>query len=150
MERLKSATSPDDVYRQGVDLILERLKPERVLILYGYDESDQLVPRVGHNLDPATVLELGDVSLGILQDGLEAGEAKMMVDAMQDPRFGERTSAVLSGIRSVLSCPLRGKDGEIEGLIYLDSRIQSAAFKQDDLPWLSELAGAMEEGLARH
>ncbi len=149
MERLTTAASAEEVYQRGLDLIVERLKPERALILYGYDEADQLKPQAGHNLDPATVLVLGDVSLGILQDGLEAGEAKMMVDALQDPRFGERTSAVLSGIRSVLSCPLRGKDGDIEGLIYLDSRIQTAAFKQGDLPWLSELAQAMEQGLAR-
>lgn len=148
MERFDQANTAAEVYQAGLDLVVERLKPERALIFYGYDESDQLAPQIGHNLDPRTVLDLGDVSLGILQDAMEAGEAKMLVDAMQDPRFGERTSAVLSGIRSVLSCPIRGgSEGEIEGLIYLDSRIQSAAFKQSDLPWLNELAQAMRDRL---
>lgn len=147
MDRIKAATTDQEVYQAGLDLVVERLKPDRALIFYGYDESDQLVAQVGHNLDPKTVLVLGDVSIGILQDALEAGEARMLVDAMKDPKFGERTSAVLSGIRSVLSCPLR-RNGEIEGLIYLDSRIQSAAFKQSDLPWLTELGEAMESRLA--
>lgn len=144
MDRFNQANTPTEVYQAGLDLVLERLKPERALIFYGYDAQEQLSPQVGHNLDPKTVLDMGDVSLGILQDAMEAGEAKMLVDAMKDPRFGERTSAVLSGIRSVLSCPIRDASGEIEGLIYLDSRIQSAAFKQADLPWLNELSEAMQ------
>ena len=147
MERFDRANTAAEVYQAGLNLVLERLKPERALIFYGYDEKDQLSAQVGHNLDPRTVLDMGDVSLGILQDAMEAGEAKMLVDAMQDPRFGERTSAVLSGIRSVLSCPIRGDSGDIEGLIYLDSRIQVAAFKQADLPWLNELAQAMQTRL---
>ena len=147
MDRLQSCNSAQEVYQAGLDLIVEHLKPERALIFYGYDSAEQLLPQAGYNLDPNTVLELGDVSIGILQDALEAGEPKMLVDAMKDPRFGERTSAVLSGIRSVLSCPLR-QNGEVEGLIYLDSRIQSAAFKQTDLPWLSQLAEAMQNRLA--
>lgn len=147
MERLNAASNQDEVCKIALDLVVERLKPERALIFFGYDASDQLLPQVGHNLDPRTVLDMGDVSLGILQDAMEAGEAKMLVDAMKDPRFGERTSAVLSGIRSVLSCPVRDASGEIEGLIYLDSRIQSAAFKQADLPWLNELAEAMQQRL---
>jgi len=149
MDSLAQANTINEVYQAGLNLVLERLKPERALIFYGYDAQDQLVAQVGHNLDPKTVLDMGDVSLAILQDAMDAGEAKMLVDAMQDPRFGERTSAVLSGIRSVLSCPLRGSGGDVEGLIYLDSRIQSAAFKQADLPWLNQLAQAMEQRLAQ-
>ena len=147
MDRFNQANTPTEVYQAGLDLVLERLKPERALIFYGYDAQEQLSAQVGHNLDPRTVLDMGDVSLAILQDAMEAGEAKMLVDAMQDPRFGERTSAVLSGIRSVLSCPIRDAAGEIEGLIYLDSRIQVAAFKQADLPWLNELPNAMQTRL---
>ncbi|MBS2039747.1 GAF domain-containing protein [bacterium] len=148
MDRLKAANTQAEVCQVALDLVVERLKPERALIFYGYDANDQLLPQVGHNLDPRTVLDMGDVSLGILQDAMEAGEAKMLVDAMKDPRFGERTSAVLSGIRSVLSCPIRDGNGEIEGLVYLDSRIQSAAFKQADLPWLNELAEAIQQRLS--
>ena len=145
MDQLQGAATAAEVYRRALELILERLKPERALVLYGYDEQDQLKPQAGHNLDPATVLLAGDVSLGILQDALDAGEPKMLVDAMQDPRFGDRTSAVLSGIRSVLSCPI----GDNEGLIYLDSRIQTAAFKQTDLPWLADLSKAMQDRLSQ-
>lgn len=148
MEQLTQANSAVEVYQAALNLVLERLKPERALIFYGYDEHDQLKAQVGHNLDPRTVLDMGDVSLAILQDAMEAGEAKMLVDAMQDPRFGERTSAVLSGIRSVLSCPIRGDSGDIEGLIYMDSRIQTAAFKQADLPWLNELSQKIQARLS--
>lgn len=147
MESINQANTPVEVYQAGLNLVVEHLKPERALIFYGYDASDQLQPQVGHNLDPKTVLDMGDVSLGILQDALEAGEAKMLVDAQQDPRLGERTSAVLSGIRSVLSCPLFDGGGECVGLIYLDSRIQKAAFKATDLPWLKQLAEAMQARL---
>jgi hypothetical protein len=148
MERVEQAQTAEDVFAAGLGLVVETLKPERALIFFGYDENEQLLPRLGHNLDPASVLVAGDVSIAILQDALDAGEPKMLVDAMQDPRFGERTSAVLSGIRSVLSAPLRNAAGENEGLIYLDSRIQKAAFKQSDLPWLAELAAAMQARLA--
>lgn len=147
MTELQAAQTEEQVLQAGLQLVIDRLKPERALIFYGQDESGQIVPRAGHNLDPNTVMALGDVSLGILEDALAAGEPKMLVDALQDPRFGERTSAVLSGIRSVLSAPLR-EGAETVGLIYLDSRIQKAAFKQADLPWLAELATAMEQRLA--
>ena len=81
MERFERANTAAEVYQAGLNLVLERLKPERALIFYGYDEKDQLSAQVGHNLDPRTVLDMGDVSLGILQDAMEAGEAKMLVEA---------------------------------------------------------------------
>ena len=149
MSDIATAQSPDEAFKAALAAILETLKPERALVFYGYDKEDLLQPRVAQGLDVGSVYTTGEVSLGILQEVLDGGQPKILVDAMSDPRFGERTSTVLSGIRSVICCPLLDTQGTPIGLLYADSRIQVAAFRQTHLGWFKELAVELQNKLAQ-
>ena len=109
MSEIATAKSADEALQATLQAILETLKPERALVLYGYDQEDLLRARFAHGLDVNSVYTTGEVSLGILQEVLDGGQPKILVDAMTDPRYGERTSTVLSGIRSVICCPLNNR-----------------------------------------
>lgn len=140
MSHFAEATTVDEACQKAVELVSEKFKAERVLVFYDYDADDLLVPRASHGIDKLTVYTTGEISLGLLQDALAGGEPQLLVDAMQDPKFTQRTSGVLSGIRSVICCPFKDSEGNPVGLVYADHRIQKAAFKKDDLPWMEGLA----------
>ena len=135
-DSLALVQTSEKLFQKAVQLMVERWKPERALVFHGYDKDDMMVPRAAHGLDPASVYTAGDISLGILQEVIDAGQPKMLVDAMQDPRFGDRTSTLLSGIRSVMACPLMDEAGNPIGILYADSRVQVAAFKKVYLAWM--------------
>ena len=141
---IASATTAQEAFQATMQAILETLKPERALVLYGYDKDDLLEARVAHGLDVNSVYTTGEVSLGILQEVLNGGQPKILVDAMSDPRFGERTSTVLSGIRSVICSPVLDSEGGPVGLLYADSRVQVAAFRQAHLSWFKDLATELQ------
>ena len=147
MSEIATAKSADEALQATLQAILETLKPERALVLYGYDQEDLLRARFAHGLDVNSVYTTGEVSLGILQEVLDGGQPKILVDAMTDPRYGERTSTVLSGIRSVICCPLMDPEGAPVGLLYADSRVQVAAFRQAHLGWFKELGAELQAKL---
>ena len=147
MSQIANAKTVDEAFQATLQAILETLKPERALVLYGYDKEDLLEAKVAHGLDVNAVYTTGEVSLGILQEVLDGGEPKILVDAMSDPRFGERTSTVLSGIRSVICCPMMDAEGSPVGLLYADSRVQVAAFRQAHLSWFKEVAAELQTKL---
>jgi GAF domain-containing protein len=141
-EELAQANTAEAVYQTTLDLMRKELNPERALVFYGYDQDDSLTARAGIGIDITSVYLTGEISLSILQETLEAGEPRVLVDAQEDPRFGDRTSTLLSGIRSVLCCPMRDAQG-IVGLLYVDNRLQKGVFKEDHLKWISGLADAV-------
>jgi len=145
---LAKATSAEEVYQAALDLMRKVLNPERALVFYGYDKDDTLAVRCGMGLDISNVYLTGEISLSILQETLEAGEPRVLVDAQEDPRFGDRTSTLLSGIRSVLSCPIKEK-GEPVGLLYVDNRLQKGVFKDEHVQWINTLADQVVQRLGQ-
>ena len=61
-------------------------------------------------------------------------------DAQQDPRFQERQSIVLGGLRSVMAVPLAVEE-RISGMIYVDNPFHTNRFTQRDLQLLTLIAG---------
>lgn len=147
MSQFANATSALEAYQLTLDLVDQQFNPERILIFYGYDQEDLLVPQVGKGIDKSSVYTTGEISLGLLQEVLVGGQPQLLVDAMEDPKFTQRTSGVLSGIRSVICSPIMDADGNPMGLVYADHRIQKAAFKKDHLPWIENLAKELGEKL---
>ena len=51
MSEIGRAKTADEAFKATLQAILETLKPERALVLYGYDKEDLLEARVAHGLD---------------------------------------------------------------------------------------------------
>ena len=90
------------------------------------------------------------VSTTVIQDVLQAGEPRLVVDLKVDRRYGgsaSRTTLVTKRVRSVLAVPLR-IETQLVGLIYIDHP-QRAVFGQNDLDFLSAFANQSAQAINR-
>ncbi len=90
------------------------------------------------------------VSTTVIQDVLQAGEPRLVVDLKVDRRYGDgasRTTLVSKRVRSVLAVPLK-IETQLVGLIYIDHP-QRAVFGQNDLDFLSAFANQSAQAINR-
>jgi len=92
-----------------------------------YDKSDIPVPS-------------SRLSQGIAARVATSGESLLSVDASHDERFGEMASVEDLRLRSVMCVPVT-RGGRVDGVLYVDNRMQRGAFAEDDLEVLELLAG---------
>lgn len=67
-------------------------------------------------------------------------EGVLTSDAIADQRFASAHSIIALGVRSAMAVPLLGGEGEVKGIMFLDSRERIAAFTTKDLEVLSAIA----------
>ncbi|MCY1077974.1 adenylate/guanylate cyclase domain-containing protein [Archangium lansingense] len=79
------------------------------------------------------------VSDTVLQKVAETKKGVLTADAIIDERFSSSESIVAQGIRSAMAVPLLSK-GQVEAVLFLDSRQQTNAFSEKDLTILSGIA----------
>lgn len=98
-----------------------------VSVARSFDHSDIVVPR-------------SRLSMGIAKQVIEGGKPVLSLDAAQDERFEGMASVEDLRLRSVMCLPV-GIDGKLEGVIYVDNRLQFGAFDQEDLELVELFAG---------
>ncbi|MBD3165414.1 GAF domain-containing protein, partial [bacterium] len=119
--------------------VLESLNAERGFILMTDDEG-ALKARASLHIDPESA-EVGDASRTAINQAMEKGEAVLIEDARQDPRFAGSSSVIMQSIRSIGVVPLRLGE-EIIGVLYMDSRLGENSFSEQSLDAL-RLFGAL-------
>ncbi len=142
-----------------LDIALRAMHAERgaILLIDQPQESDAppvLDPHVvawraprepGEELTASGERKPFTVSRTILDHSLRDGQAVLISDAAADPRYRGQNSVVLSGVRSALCVPLRGR--RLLGAMYVDSREQGRRFSEDDLRFLVAIASQCAVGL---
>lgn len=81
------------------------------------------------------------ISHSVIHEVLQADEAVLTQDAQSDSRFDDRTSVLDLQLRSILCTPLKLKDKTL-GVIYVDNRLFSGYFNDDELEMLSAIASS--------
>ena len=76
----------------------------------------------------------------LLEKTLHCRDAVLLTDAASDGEFAGVESISDLGLRSVLAVPLRYR-GEVMGLLAVDHRLTTAAFRRSDISLISGLAG---------
>jgi len=98
----------------------------------------ELEVRVARTFDRADIpIPASRLSMGIAERVVQGGRPLLSVDAGKDDRFTGMTSVEDLRLRSVMCLPI-GNGGRVEGLLYVDNRLQKGAFIEDDLD-LAEL-----------
>jgi len=136
---LRNPPDRDRIVQKAVELVATFLNAERVLIALRSTETGKLEARAGHGLDIENVLIAGDVSLSIANEVLEKGQPVVSFDASDDRRYVDKTSVVISGLRSVLCVPLK-THARVWGYIYVDNRKDTGVFFDKHLRSLSQFA----------
>ena len=114
------------ILQQGVLFAIGTLAAERALVVY-----DGV--GVAQGLDTATMWLAGEISTSLLETLLDEGDPMVMIDAAEDERTRDQTSAILSALRSVIYVPLRDAQGKVAGLLYADHRRRAGAFDNEQL-----------------
>jgi serine phosphatase RsbU (regulator of sigma subunit)/pSer/pThr/pTyr-binding forkhead associated (FHA) protein len=144
---LLSPLSLDDTLQQVLECVFEVVSADRgyVMLLEAPEEDPsgevELVCKAMKTRRPDAVndLENVEISRSISEQVLKQGASVLTSDAQQDPRFQERRSVVLGGLRSVMAVPL-AVEGRISGMIYVDSPFHTNRFTERDLQLLTLIA----------
>ncbi len=135
-KQVLSARSLDELNELALTLVFDAINAERGVLLLRDEQSGEFVPHARRSRDGTLP---GPVSRGIIDEVLAGPLGILTADALHDPRFQARDSVRMSNVRSALCAPLC-IDGDVLGLIYLDSRIDAYAFTRNDLGLLNAIA----------
>lgn len=137
----------DGLCQQVLAFLRDELAAERCLFLYQEREAEEMVVEAAHGIEPGTVFTTAEISQELLRSVRHEGKSIILLDAGADPKFGNRTSVVLSNLRSILCVPLRHPSRLVVGLLYVDNRIKAGAFNDKHLKLAEEFGAALEARL---
>ncbi len=144
---LLSPLSLDETLNQVLECVFEVIAADRgyVMLLEKSDDKSVAEPElVCKALRSRTHLSDsgGDVQMSrsITEQVLKQGASVLTSDAQHDPRFQERKSIMLSGLRSVMAVPI-AVEGRVSGMIYVDNPFHINRFTERDLQLLTLIAG---------
>lgn len=125
-----------DLFEQILSVAFQLLAADHGVILKpGADGQFNPVAMKHRQGSPMNVM----VSDTVLQKVAETKKGVLTADAIIDERFSSSESIVAQGIRSAMAVPLLSK-GQLEAVLFLDSRQQTNAFSEKDLTILSGIA----------
>jgi len=130
--------SVDELLRFLMDKVFETLKPDRAVVLLRSTVSGELIPAV---VRVAEGISAEDIRLSktLVASVVEKRNGLLLMDTSAESDISLADSIRLSGIKSVLAAPLEN-EGEVVGLIYVDSRMGHRSFEEADLRLLTSLA----------
>jgi transcriptional regulator with GAF, ATPase, and Fis domain len=139
-------TELNPLLRLIVDSAIALVRGERAFLLLSEKEgTGESVPmdtrtkvalggvRVARSFDRADIaVPHSRLSLGIANQVFTSGRALLSVDAGRDERFSGMASVEDLKLRSVMCLPIKIED-KVEGVLYVDNRLQQNAFTPADL-----------------
>jgi serine/threonine-protein kinase PknK len=135
---MASTAGSDRFFEQLIDAAVELTSAERGFLIMNAREGMQFLAarNIGQEdrKDPAF-----EVSWSIAVRVGTSGEGVLLIDAQNDDRFSAKESVEQLGLRSILCLPIRSTAG-VQGVIYLDNRVQSGAFNKEDRDVIEVLA----------
>ncbi|MDX2040390.1 MAG: SpoIIE family protein phosphatase [Acidobacteriota bacterium] len=144
---LLSPLSLDDTLQQVLECVFDVLSADRGYVMLletpegKPDDAPELVCKALKARRQAnTSHQEIQISHSITEQVLKQCTSVLTSDAQQDPRFQERQSIVLGGVRSVMAVPL-AVENRASGMVYVDSPYQTNRFTERDLQLLTLIAG---------
>jgi len=136
---LGSTLNLSEVLNQTIDAVISLFGAERGFLMLSDPDTKELRLQVARNFEHETLQKKDAISRTIIESVLQTGNAVLTTDAKSDPRFSQQVSVVIHSLRAIMCTPMRAR-GEIIGVIYIDNRLQSGLFTQEDLHLLSAFA----------
>ncbi len=139
------------LFEAGLTIAVGELNPERAFVAYRgrkSESADEPTPYATHGFSMAGLYVDEDISTEVIRQTLREGKSQLIMDAIRTPGLTNRTSVIISGLRSVLSVPMRHSNGLTLGLIYVDNRVKAGAFKQEHEAILTSVADDIVQSLS--
>jgi signal transduction histidine kinase/Tfp pilus assembly protein PilF len=144
---ISSILNIDVLLEKVMDSAMELVGAERgVLLLYPENArasargARKLEPKVIRNITPGEVAQTGfNMSHGIISQVEKAQKSLIIGNALADDALKNRFSVALTGLKSAICTPIMLK-GEILGVIYLDNRLITGLFGEEELEIIELIA----------
>ncbi|MHB2016239.1 MAG: GGDEF domain-containing protein [Candidatus Xenobia bacterium] len=127
----ETVLDPEEHARHALDRLVMLMSAERGYLFLCHEEGTEVVVPHGH---PQEAIFSNTIINRVLQDRVPI----MTLEASSDPRFAATPSVESGGLRSVMAVPLLAQN-RLLGAVWLDNRVQVAAFKADDLAMVQAL-----------
>lgn len=128
---VNSTLEIDEVLQTVMDTIVRLTEAERGFLMLR-DERGEMAIRVARNWEQESINQNeSHISRTIVQKVIDAGEAVLTTNALEDKRFSGTESVIAFNLRSILCVPLMVKT-ELTGVIYTDNRIHTGIFSESD------------------
>lgn len=135
---LISAESLDEILKNVMDLTFEHLPAERGFLMLYDNKEEQLKPKVIKEREESGEGMIS-ISKTITEKVFNEQVSILTSDASIDPRFSGSESIIFQGIRSAMCVPL-WNEGEVMGVVGVDSLMANNRFGPDDLDLFTALA----------
>ncbi|MGO9113446.1 MAG: SpoIIE family protein phosphatase [Thermoguttaceae bacterium] len=130
----------NDVLPKVLDSLLTIFpQADRGVMVLRDSDSGKLIPKALKHRRPELV-DTVRISRTIVQGVMASKEAILSADAASDKRFEASESIVGFHIRSVMCAPLITSQGDVTGVIQIDTSDQRNRFSRDDLEVLASVA----------
>jgi diguanylate cyclase (GGDEF)-like protein len=136
---LASATvlDPSELARVALDEMLRILGAERAYLFLIDRDRQELIPHVGRDAQGNDIHELTGYSTTLVDRVRHTGEPLVVTGSEEGVALGSH-SVQVHGLRSIMIAPLRF-NGQLRGVVYLDSRIAKGVFTGDDVDILKAI-----------
>ncbi len=139
-QKLSRAVALNDVLPKVLDSLLTIFpQADRGVLVFRDAATGKLIPKALKHRRPELV-DTVRISRTIVQGVMASKEAILSADASSDKRFSASESIVDFHIRSVMCAPLITSQGEVTGVIQIDTSDQRNRFSRDDLEVLASVA----------
>ncbi|WP_345320901.1 HD domain-containing phosphohydrolase [Candidatus Villigracilis proximus] len=136
---INSSLKLKQVLEEVMDTLIALMGAERGFLMLREFDGEMKV-RIARGIDHVDLNEDAfAISKTIVGRVVKTGEAVLTTNAQDDPRFIEQLSVAAYRLLSILCVPLKLKD-ELIGVIYVDNRVHTGIFQDDDLSLISAFA----------
>jgi len=137
---LGSSLDLQTVLNQVMDSIIQLTGADRGFLMLR-DDDGGLTVKAARNFDQETLTdEKFKYSRTVTNQVVDTGDPLLTTNAAEDPRFAGQESIVSQALRSIMAAPLRARGGVI-GVVYVDSRVNTSLFNDEDLEALEAFSG---------
>lgn len=139
--RLSTTLDLNELLNLVMDATIQLTGAERGFLVLTGEHNGRLQTAAARNVDQETIAgDSMEISRGVVRQVISTGEPVLTDNAQKDERFAERQSVIHYQLRAIMCAPLRAR-GRVIGAAYVDNRLFSDVFTEDDLDLLAAFAG---------
>lgn len=136
---IHSVADPDALPGKILDVVFDILPADRGAVLYKRDGQEELETVATKRRKPDSLAQPIRASRAMVETVMRSKEAILARDAQHDSRFAATKTIMEQNISSAMCLPLVGREGEVFGVIHIDSEGRSNAFRTEDLQFMSAI-----------
>ena len=137
---VNSSLDIEEVLTIVMDSIIALTGAERAFLMLRDELSGELVVRAARNVERESIATSEfSFSRSVVRRVADTGEGLLTTDAQDDPRLAGKKSVISFNLRSILCVPLKTRE-RLTGVIYVDNRVASGIFHDEDRDLLGAFA----------